>query len=68
MHELTTTSNKLKSSKKKATSVAAHTLRGFCRTPRVHQVAARVEEDMVAGGQCTAAAARRGVESTEAQR
>jgi hypothetical protein len=36
-------------------SVAAHTLWGFRRTPMMRHVASRLEEDMVASGQCTSA-------------
>jgi hypothetical protein len=38
-------------SRKKGTSVMVHTVRGFCRTPRVCQVMSRLEEAIVAVGQ-----------------
>jgi hypothetical protein len=45
--------------------VAAHTLRGFCQTPRVRHVASRHEENMVAGGALgIVRGGRHGVEST----
>jgi hypothetical protein len=63
--------SRLKNLAKQGASVAAHTLRGFRRTPRTCQVVTRLEEGIVAIGQRSMKHRqidRCGVESTEARR